>query len=535
MNNNIKIWYNNKDAFEGLCPTPFVSISNDYIDFGTKWNQITNIRLEGQITGAFIGNLSYGLLNDATRALHDNFSENYKTLLITENGQGLYTGNNAIIKSINIEDSQWYGVLPFNIDISVYNSNLFQDYFGITDPEENFSFKEEEGDLLLLTHSLSAKGFNANNKNAIQNAKDWVLPKISNFNNIYPFLIKNAGAVKNRPFLLYSSKEVIDRFNGTYSWEGTYKKSLNLENPNNCFLKYSVDLNSGIEDGFVFASIDGSLEGNTLNILRDEYNKLNLHNLCNQISSQVFGENLSTRAISKFVEESSEENNLNFKATFNNDYSNEVVNNYTIDLKEDTLKCLRTANISANISCRYGDLSTKWQKVNTFYKSNFSPFNLVNTEFKKDFGNFNLNPTPTSESITFDEFNAQINYSAEFSDKAAIFSSDILNLSSSVTYNPSIKIHAPKTSAFVIREHNVQNLQSANRAKIDISVTAVAKINKSISTALTLARSEINRIKSNYTAGAGNILLENSVVSEDNDIKSVTINETWTFEGTVIS
>jgi viroplasmin and RNaseH domain-containing protein len=528
MSNNVKIYYNNVDVFQGIAPTPFVSISQDYIDFGNKWNQVTNIILEGQLIAS-----SDNLLNNAVRLLHERFSNNYKTLSIRENNSNLYVGNNAIINSINIEESSWYGSLPFSIDISIYDENYFQDYYGVVEPEENFSFDEENGDILNLVHSVSAKGIVSNNKNAIQNAKEWVSSRSNNFNQISPILIKNANAVKNREFILYSTQEVIDRFNGTYSIEKTYRKSLNLENPDNCFLNYTIDLSYNLEDGLVTANINGNLEGNNLNILQQEYNKLNLHALCNKISKDTYNELLTNRALSQSVEEISEENKLNFGASFNNDDSNEVINDYTIDINEDSLKCIRTASINANISCKYGDLKTKMQKVEQFYRSEFKVKSLVNQEFGKEFST-PLNPEAITESITFDKFNAQITYTAQFTDKKISNNNDIINLSSSVNYTPSVKIHVPKTSAFVPRDHNVQNLECANRSRVEISITAVAKSDKNISTAESVAGSELNRIKLNYLQGSSQ-LLEEKLVSKNEDLKTVTISETYTFEGSIIS
>ena len=172
------------------------------------------------------------------------------------------------------------------------------------------------------------------------------------------------------------------------------------------------------------------------------------------------------------------------------------------------------------------------QKVEQFYRTQFSAKKLVNEEFAKEF-NTQLNPEPLTESITFDKFNAQINYSAQFTDKKIAYSNDIINLSSNVSYTPSIKIHVPNTSAFTAREHNIQNLNCANRSRIEISVTAVAKSDKNISIAESAVTSELNRIKSNYIQDSS--LLEDKLVTKNNDLKSVTISETYSFEGSVVS
>lgn len=535
MSNNIKILYNGIDVFSGISPTPIIGISNEIIDFGSKWNQITNITLEGQLTGQFLGSFSYQFLNESVQKLHQGFENNYKTLLIQENGSGLYTGLNTVINSINIEENSWYGVLPFTIEMSVYDSGLFQDYYHITEPEETFSFEEtDNGNNLNLSRTISAKGLVSNNKNAIQNAKEWVLAKTGDVSKISPSIIPKAGLVLNRPFLLQSSVETIDRFNGVYTWEGEYKKSLNLENPNNCFLNYSIDLNSGIDDGFVTAKIDGSLEGNSLSILRQEYSGLNLYNLCNTVAVNIFNSPLSSRILSQSVNETSEEKTLQFSADFNNDYSDEIINNYSVDISEDSLKCIKTVNFTTNISCRYGDIDTKWNKVYSFYKTSFFPYSLAKNEALKEYPTIVLYDTPVTESISFDEFNAQITYSAQFTDKRVSLNSDIINMSSNVTLTPSINVHVSNPSAFTLREHNIFNLMAANRTVLNISATAVAKINKNISIPELEANNELSRIKLSYLQNK-NSLLEKREITRNNDIKTVTINETWSFEGGVVS
>jgi len=528
MSQEIKILYNNKDIFSGIAPVPFVSISQDFIDFGNKWNQITNLTLEGQLTGKYVGNNSFYYLNNSFKSLLSGFQDNYKVLEIRQDSNKFISGI-AVINSIQINEEPWYGILPFTVDISLYEPNLFTNYYGVVEPEEKFSFSEEQGDILNFTHSLSAKGIVTQNKNAIQNAKDWVKARSGDFNKVLPILVKDNFS---KSYLRKSTKETIDRFNGVYSIESQFVKNINPESPQNAFLNYTIDLSSGIEDGFIVAKINGSLEYNNINTLRTEYNKLNLFNICNNSANDVFKTALSSRPIDQSVEEAAQENKLNFSSTFNNDFLSEIINDYTVDIDLDSLKCIATVRLNTTISCKYGDIATRWEKVENFYRNSFSAFTLANTEYSKEVQGKVLHNTPISESISFDKFNAQIQYSAQFTNKRVSFNNDILNITSSADLKPAITIHAPNTSAFTSREHNIQNLACANRSILDISVTAIAKINKSINIAESAAIDEINRIKSNYIFG-GNQILEARTISRNNDIKVVTINETWSFNGPI--
>lgn len=533
MSNEIKILYNNVDVFNGIAPTPFFSFSEDFIDFGTKWNQVTNLNLEGQLTGQFLGSLSYRYLNSSVKKLFSGFNQNYGSLKIKEGANTIFNADQVVINAINIEESAWYGVLPFNIDMTFYDSGLFTNYYGVVEPEQSISFNEEDNDIINLTYSISAKGINTTSNNAITNAKNWVKARTGNFNILSPILIQDNP---NKNYILIDSKETVDRFNGVYSWEGNYRKNINPESPSNAFLNYTIDISSGYDDGFINATINGTLNGNTITGLRTAYNSLNLYNLCNNVSLNTFKTNLSSRILNQNVNEAPNENTLSFGASFNNDYSSNIINDYTVDISQDILKCITNVNFKTDITAKYGDISSRWTQVKSFYDSQFYPFALANEEYQKEnlnSSNF-LKTTPISESLTFDEYNGRISYSATYTDKQNSYSDDIISLNSSVTYSPSVNIHVPQTSAFTPRDHNVQNLQCANRSSIKISVTAVSKINKPISIAESQAQSEINRIKANFLQG-NNILLEEKNISKNSDIRTVTINETWTFEGDIYS
>jgi len=533
MSNSVQILYNNKDVFSGIAPVPFVSINQEFIDFGTKWNQITNITLEGQLTGKYLGPKSYYYLNQSVKQLLSGFNENYKSLRIIDKSKNstVLDKDIAIVNSINIDESPWYGILPFNINLSIYDQNLFNNHYGVVEPEETFTFSDEEDDILSLSHKLSAKGIITSSNNAIENAKSWVLSRTGNINKINPILVNNAV---NKNFILESTRENIDRFNGVYSWEASYKKNINPESPVNCFLNYSIDLSSGSNDGFVVGKIDGTLKGNSVDVLRTEYNKLNLYYLTNTAAFQSLNKVLSNRTIAQSIDENPNENLLSFSATFNDDFSSEIINNYSVDINQDVLKCVNTVNFRTSITARYGDRKSRWQKVYNFYKNLFFPFSLANEEYRKEVGGSTrgLNINPINETIAFNEVDAEIVYTAQYTNKISTYSEDILNMSSNVNLTPSKETYVAKTSAFTPREHNIQDLNCANRTIVKFDVSTSVKMNKSFSIAESTINNELNRLRSIYVNGSDQILEERNV-SKNNDIKTMSISETWSFEGTI--
>lgn len=523
MNNNIIIYYNNVDIFKDIAPTPFISISQDYIDIGNKINQITNINLEGQITGI---PYTFDKMSNSANLLINKLKDNYKELKITEDSNEIYKANIAVINSINFSEDRWYGILPFNIEFSIYDSNLFQESYGVINPQENYSFEEEEGDFLTFTHNLSAQGIKTESNNAIQNAKNWVNARKNQINKISPIFAKN----NNKNFLLQTISEEIDRFNGVYNYTAIYKKNINPENPDNSFLEYSVETNSGINDGFVISNINGKLYGNSINILKQDYNNINLYNLCNNLTNDIFNINLNDKPINQSIEELSNENILNFSSTFNNDFLPNIVNDYTVTTTTDPIKCIVESEISAKIFGRYGDSETKWPQVLNYYNNEFYPYSLLINEYNKDSdGNAApLNNTPETEVISFNEYNAEINYRAKYNNKARAFSENILSMSSSVSYSPSILIHVANPAAAVARAHNVQNLECGSRGSCNISVTVIAKKNMDLNFAVNEAEKEVNRLQSIYVQGTDVIRDEYDITTSDS-VKSATIQGTWSF------
>jgi hypothetical protein len=527
MANEIKIFYNNIDLFSGIGPIPFVSFSQEFIDFNTKWNQITRLSLDGQLTGQYLGSNSNAYLNQGVANLINRLSNNYGKIEIFQNSSLLYENNYCVIDNINFDENNWYGILPYTIDIIAYESGLFTNFYGIVEPEETISYSEDDGEIINLTHTISAKGV-YNNLSALQNAKNWVSERKNKYDKILPFLIKT-GIGSN--FILNSTNETVDRFNGVYTYESNYIKSNNVENPKNSLLNYSIDINSGIQDNFINCAVNGSLEKSSINNLRLEYSGINFHNLANQTVLQIYKTNLNQNPIYQSIKEQPEENKINFSIIYNNDFDSNIINDYTVDINKDALKNISEVTLNANISCKYGDIEKKWSQVKDFFEKKFRPFNLANNEYKKE-NSKKLFSNTIRESITFDEYNATITYTAVWSDKRKI-SDDVVSFSSSVEYTPSIRLHVSNPSSNTKREHNVQNLNTYSRSKLDISVSLQLFSDINFTTAETLASGEIARIKDNYRFGL-EPLLENRNVKKNTENKFLSINETWSFQGLIV-
>lgn len=526
---NIQVIYNNQNLFAGIAPTPFISSEQNFIDYKNNWNQITNLKMQGQLTGRYLGETSFSELNRSLNILNERLSSNFKPLIIKQDNEILFQTDTAILDSLNIPEENWYGIIPFELNFTIYEQSLFTNYYGIVEPEETISFRENDFETVSLTHSLSAKGLQINNKSALENAKEWVLSRKDNYNKINTILVDPNGS----DYLLESVKEEVNRLEGIYSWEGVYQKTRSTESPKNCFLNYSIDISSGVNDGYVITSIDGNLSKNSLSVLREEFDKINFYNIANSNTVSSVGVVLNSKPVENSVTEFEFENRLSFNFSFNNDFSPDVVNNFTVDISTDNIKNITTVTLTTEIFAKYGDLKSKWEKVKNFYQNSFNAFQLANTEYQKEGTNRVLYNKKLNESVTFDEFNAKINFTASWNDKYQHYSDSILNLQSTASLKPAVKLYAPNASAITPGDHNVQNLNVARRARADFDVTAIAKPNKNIQEAMSAAQSELGRLKLNFGVGEG--VLENNDETINPDLKSVNLKESWLFEGPISS
>jgi hypothetical protein len=516
------ITYNGSDLFNGIAPTPFVSTNQDFIDFGDKWNQVTNITLNGFIPACNSYNHAYEL-QSKINSLVSRLSQNYKTLVIGGN-----TYEYAIVESINIENSPFNGILPFTINFQIHESKLYKESWGVVEPTETVVFSDEKGDRSNFTHSISAKGIKTSSS-ALDNAKSWVNSRfaeppefltISAVNSrvkVPPIFVKNSNGSN---YILESVSENIDSINGSYGRECKYVKFLNTENPLNAFLSYSVDVKQGDKNDPVTVTVQGSLERNSLTQLRSYYSSLSTYSIASKFAS-----NLKSTPVSASTSEFEQDKKLTFSAVYNDDLSPDPIIDETVEVSKDNIKNISTVTVNTKFSSKYGDVGTRWDKVQKAYASYngfLSAVSAVST----------LDPTPTATSITNNENQGEISWSATWTNKKSLYSDRVINISSSVSYTPSVNIHVPNSSAFVPREHNIQNLQCANRSKIEISVSATAKPSKNITDAKSVVNSEISRIKSNFGARD---LLESKSEKTDDLSKSYSRTELWSFEGQVIT
>ena len=530
----VEIYYNGQNAFSGVAPTPLVSMSSEFIDLGSNWNQVTKLSLEGTITGKYIGQSSYSFLRESLGKLLENFSQNFKRLEIYEDGVPIYTGDSVIVDSIDVDQNRFYGLAPFTMELSIYDTGVYQNYFGVKNPVDEISYEDNRDGMLSYTRTISAEGISDNSSNAISNAKDWVFSRKISSPNIKPIIAKDNGGV----FLLESESETVDRFGGKYEVTQSYVKNNHPESIDGVLFSYSVDISYEESSGITTARMSGSLTQAEMSILRSKFNSIDLFLKCNDACQKSTGKILRNRIISNSIVENDGSRSLDFTVEYNDDQSNtDVIQDISVSLDYTNQDCLGRVTVTNNISSVVGSRASKWSKVLAASKS-FDPYPYASSIYKQELGGVLLSRVK-SEFIQHNEFDALITLRTEYDDKRLPFGSDeyVEAMTSTVNYTPAVTILAPHTSAFTPREHNIQNLRAANRSLIDISISVKLKTKKASTyqaKGVSLAIQELDRIKNNYISKPSSSNRESASRTWKDNLE-FTISESWSFEGTIYS
>lgn len=534
-----KIYYGGKDVFSGISPSPFVYFDKEFIDYSSDWGSKYSISIDGQITG-LLGQNSRLDLEDKKNALIKNFAEDYLTLSIKE-GVNEEIIENCTVDSISFEESKYYGILPYRISLTSYDKDSFVDSFYILEPSDSWEFSESEDGLITIRHSISAVGLNEKNKTAVQNAKDWVNSKKGIANKIQSLKIKNINV---SDLILESISEKIDRFSGRYSLDEEYTGDSILTGlAGHGILRYTVDVSKNAEEGITSVSINGSVYGKTnkgvvdITTLRNRLNSFDFFQVAATAGLQSTGTTkINSQPVSKKITETLENSEISFSFVYDDDPipPGQAKCIYSVDMSENLIKNIVDIKIDAEIVCLRGDAAIRWQAVKDFYDNSFNGYSLSLAEYQRAGYSKNFFSYPKSESVSFDEFNSRISYSASWSDKYMPYPEILSSITERVDYNPSINIYSIQPSLFVEGNHNVQSFRNAKRADLSISIEAVGRPDKTFIEVKNAVIAEAQRLKNIYVNGS-NILTDSKVENSSENSKKFSVDYKYSFGGQIIS
>ena len=400
------LFYNGQQIMSGQA-TPIVGRQDSFVRYGERWADKTTISLHGQITGGCSG---YANLISSQNSLVNLFNKDFQRFEIIENGSGVFSSDYTMVKSIDFPSNRYSYILDYVVTLDCYKSNLFSGFYGIVDPSDEWSYEEQNDYIVNLIHNVSARGFNtdSNTANGLQNAKQFVLGRTGLANGISPSFVNTKGS--GLSFCLKDLSEKIDRFNGTYSIIERYVADAYYGT--NGLLRYTSTFDCDTIQGVSKVSIQGEIAGcgraSSMDLIRSRYSGLSLYNLAYQTFT---GAGVTGILNSGFLSNGVTEDPFNKKVTFNTTYDNNpfplIYLDYSvgIDVSQNEIT---TVNFQGVIKGR-GDINTKWQGVQAFY-SGLNPYSYALASYNTfaPGSPYPLNLLPINESVSFNQFNAEI-------------------------------------------------------------------------------------------------------------------------------
>ena len=536
MKGNVQILYSGIDVFSGICPTPFLYFDKEYIEHGSFWGSKYKFSMQGQITGS-LGPTSFYDIENKKNKLTNAFLSDNLPINIIEDGASIFSSDICSIDSISFDKSSYYALLPFTITASCYDSGTFIANYGVLDPKDSWGFTEQKDGTVSLSHSISAAGFNSSGNIGISNAKKWVNMRTGISGKLDSANIANLPA---SCFVLDSISQKVDRFNGTYSVEEAYRGDLFTGISCDAgILRYNIDVSKNAEDGLTVVSINGSVVGKNnigvadMGALRNRITAFDFFSVASSSAGKSTGSNaLNSTPFSRSISESENSSEINFSMIYDDNPIPPGVAKcvYTVTMSDNLIKNIVDVKIDAKISCERGDLSLKWGAVTDYYKNKFNGYLLSLDQYNLAGYSKGFGPTPITESIGFDKFNASISYGASWSDRYLPYSDILTSISETVSINPSILIHTAQPSFQFDGQHNVQNIGCANRESVSISVDASARPDKTVSELKTCVYAELKRLTDIYV-GSLNLFVDEKSENINEKYKKMSVTYSYSFDG----
>lgn len=454
---NIIVKYNSNT----MSPTPLVSRSMQFIDYGLRWGQAEQINLNCFATGVTTPS---GTINSITNI----FSGQFKDLEVYDDATLVYKWPNIVVQEIAFPQSPFYtgSFVPFNVKLL-----SFQVPSGVTDPVNEYSFNQTEDGTVNVNHKISAKGIRTTSS-AFDNAVNFVKA----FTNVNPFTGCASVFIPNGSGILFGIAETINRAEGTYAVNETYKFTTGSTNP---FLETtSLVINDSTSEEYVSLDLSVKWQGSPVkNNLSALQSAISSYNVLNTLKSYgITTDNVYQNVFN--ITQDSGQSLIDFKANFTSGITNEFSGffDYTVSTDEDVVTDMATWRVEGDFICK-GPLSFRRNRINAFKTANgtdtYIPYLkalITGSALFINYGDFALNSIPVQFSINENTGLATLRLSATFAD-GDIYGS-LLQPKYSVDVEPSKWIYELMPAANIEGHYTLQDLQMKSKARVKFSMSS---------------------------------------------------------------
>jgi len=421
MEDQVSIFYDGKDLFSGIGPTPLVSRNFEPVRYGAGFVAKETFTLNGLITGNmglddFCKN-SYGQLINKSNTLFSRLSKDFKEFEIKQNGSTLFKKNFAKVTAFELEEDKTVIIKPYSITFETFDERYFFESFGVLDQSDEIQYSEGKDGQISITHSVSAVGFKTS-ISPLQNAINYVADKCVLGDGIATSRIARNGIIQNP--VLTSVEEQVDRLQSSYSLVKKYICDSRAPN-SGCVLNFSVETSYDEQSGIYSTSLNGSVQGgldgdngnfSNMEKIREAFSKLDLYNLANSFFRKKYSLSLNPNMLNLKIDEKEVELSLSFSCSFDSDMgASSVYMDADYSISYDNLSELHEISASITIKGKNSQ-KNKWSELKDFYET-LNIKGLCQKELSNE-GGGPLENYPKSHSLSFDERNCVISINASF-------------------------------------------------------------------------------------------------------------------------
>ncbi len=503
--NTIK--YNGADPFLGIASTPLFIRSFEPVEYNGRWAAKNTFALQGVLTGRCL-TVEQTKANQET--LLSSFGTDFRELVITEDGSDIASFPLCQVDEISFDPNNYVdGYLPFEIKLSQYPSGYFSGDYGVLDPSDVTTYAEEQDGVIRVTRAISARGLNtsAGDVNAFENAEAFVAARTGLVDYVSSYFVSSGNFGQA---CLKSQRKTIDRLNARYEVQeeyvyDKYRAGISL-------LRYTTELTSGVDDGFVNASVEGSLVGcrdQALSSLRDEYASFNAFDEAIKDYQRFYGQtDLNAAPLIKSVSEDSTRKIINFSYGYSNDsrppISLEIETDYQYAFELDLI----SASVTVTVSSREQYTTETWAKV-LAVANQVNMFSLANSGYQAYIAllpnaaylaGYPLNPTATSTKRTENEFGLTVVLSATF-DSRVVAPPGFRELSSRISVTPATRIYTIGPILDGEGDYYITDIGCVRRGAISIELQGIVADGTNATDALARLKLEALKLQSIYLPG----------------------------------
>jgi hypothetical protein len=497
-----------------MSPTPIVSRSLQFVDYGLRWGQTEQIDLSCFVTG---------ITSPAAtvKTITNIFSGQFKTLEVFDGVTSVYKWTNTVVQEISFPRNPFFTgtFAPYNVKLISYQLPS-----GITEPVNEYSFNQSEDGTVSVNHKISAKGVKTT-AGALDNA----IAFVKQFTNINPFTGCAPSFIPNGSGILFGISETINRAEGMYSVNEIYKFTTGANQP---YLETtSLSINDSSSEEYVTLDLtvkwQGSPVKNNLSALQSAISSYNV--LTTLKSYGIATDNLYQNTFN--ITQDSGTSAIDFKANFISGITNEFSGffDYTVSDDKDEIADTNTWRVEGEFICK-GPISFRRTRINAFKTANgagtYIPYLkslITSSPLFSNYGDFPLSPIPVQFNITENTGLATLRLSATFADADTYGS--LLQPRYSVDVEPSKWVYELVPAANIEGHYTLQDLQMRSQAKIKFSLssptsgenaTSISDVSTILGALSGIYVSEAFLVGETVASGIANVSMDREYIGKDN-------------------